>query len=367
MGTDRRWSESTLVTLAYGTLLVGATVVWHLGIEAPRVRSVTGPVAALLLDGSLAALVVVSAARLAGSSLGESERRTVVLSGFGGSVAFTSAVGATIVVRTTEGRGVSEVPFVVFTTLATGFLVGAVAGLFRAKADQETRRLRRTRDAVAFVNGMLRHDVRNDANVIAGYARRLDDDEEAGTVLRERAETVIERTEQARAVTETVTGTADPDPVDLVTMVETAAGSADRTYTRATVGTDLPDELFVRANEALRPALDNLLENAVEHNDREEPRVEVAAERVGEVARLRIADDGPGIPDAEKPTLFDHDGPGTAKGLHVVDTIVDGLGGTVRVEDNEPRGAVFVVDLPAADDPTAATSAADDPFATEAA
>ena len=364
MAERRRWTESTAIALAYGVTLLGATAVWHLGVETTELDTLSGRVAAFLLDGTLTAGVVGIAVWLVRSELPERERRTIVVAGFGGSVAFTLAIGATIAVRTVEGRGVSEVPFVLFTTLGAGFLVGALAGYFRAEADRETRRLRRTRDAVAFVNGMLRHDVRNDANVIAGYAQQLDDGDEAGTVLQERAKTVIERTEQARAVTETVTGTADPGPIDLTALVTTAVESAGRTYARAEFETQLPDELTVRGNEALRPVLDNLLDNAVEHNDRDQPHVTVSGERIGDRIRVAVADDGPGIPDAEQSTLFDHDAPGTAKGLHVVDVIVAGLDGTVRVEDNDPRGAVFVIDLPAGEPATAATpGSAADPFA----
>lgn len=69
-----------------------------------------------------------------------------------------------------------------------------------------------------------------------------------------------------------------------------------------------------------------------------------------ETARLIVADNGPGIPDADKPRLFDRffhrsmDGMGL--GLAVVKRIVDAHGGTIDVRDNPGGGVIFEVNLP---------------------
>jgi signal transduction histidine kinase len=71
---------------------------------------------------------------------------------------------------------------------------------------------------------------------------------------------------------------------------------------------------------------------------------------------LRVADDGIGIPDAEKDKVFDafyqvdssstRQVGGTGLGLSIVKRLVDAHGGTVHVRDNAPRGTVFVVTIP---------------------
>jgi signal transduction histidine kinase len=43
------------------------------------------------------------------------------------------------------------------------------------------------------------------------------------------------------------------------------------------------------------------------------------------------------------------DSAGTGLGLYLVDTLVDRYGGEIRVEDNDPEGTVFVVELPLAE------------------
>jgi two-component system, NarL family, sensor histidine kinase BarA len=71
---------------------------------------------------------------------------------------------------------------------------------------------------------------------------------------------------------------------------------------------------------------------------------------------LRVADSGIGIPDAEKTKVFDafyqidssstRQAGGTGLGLSIVRRIVDAHGGKIRIEDNQPTGAVIVVTLP---------------------
>jgi signal transduction histidine kinase len=350
----------------YGGLLLVSTAYIHLVREPEAVGGMAGPGLAFLLDGGLAFGIVLLALVLARSAYPTADRTTLALFGVGGGLVFTLAMLATVSIRLAEGRGVSEVSFVVATSLGAGFLAGAVGGEYRVQARREAREAARSRDALAFVNGMLRHDVRNDANVIAGYAERVEEGR-AATVLRERAETVLERTEQARAVVGTVTGDEELSPMDPVPVVEAAVDSARRSFANVTWETSLAEGVAVAANESLRPVVDNLVENAVEHHDRDDPVVRVAVERAGDTVRITVADDGPGL-DAPPERLFDHDSPGTAKGLHVVDTIVTGLGGRVVARDrrgeptlgsDDDRGAVFVVELPAVDETADAES---DPF-----
>ena len=66
---------------------------------------------------------------------------------------------------------------------------------------------------------------------------------------------------------------------------------------------------------------------------------------------MRVGDDGPGIPDDRKTAVFGkgEKGPGsdgTGLGLYLVRTLVVSYGGEIRVEDNDPRGSVFLVELP---------------------
>jgi two-component system, NarL family, sensor histidine kinase BarA len=77
--------------------------------------------------------------------------------------------------------------------------------------------------------------------------------------------------------------------------------------------------------------------------------------------RILVADTGLGIPDDEKTKVFDpfyqvdsgstREVGGTGLGLSIVKRLVDGHHGSVRVQDNRPRGCVFVVELPVGEPP----------------
>ncbi|HSL81731.1 MAG TPA: ATP-binding protein, partial [Thermoanaerobaculia bacterium] len=101
--------------------------------------------------------------------------------------------------------------------------------------------------------------------------------------------------------------------------------------------------------EQLKRALINLLDNALEAT--EAPgRVTVRASTADGHAELAVTDTGRGIPASAKDKLFlpyySTKGRGTGLGLAIVHRIVSDHRGTIRVEDNAPKGTVFTVELP---------------------
>jgi signal transduction histidine kinase len=95
----------------------------------------------------------------------------------------------------------------------------------------------------------------------------------------------------------------------------------------------------------------NLLKNAVQHNDTDDPEVTVSATTGDGTVEVAVADNGPGVPDERKEEIFGQgekglESSGTGIGLYLVRTLVERYGGDVRVEDNDPEGSVFVVRLP---------------------
>ena len=68
------------------------------------------------------------------------------------------------------------------------------------------------------------------------------------------------------------------------------------------------------------------------------------------VARIVIADNGPGVPPGDREKLFmpyySTKGRGSGLGLAIVRRIVAEHGGSIEVGDNTPRGSRFVIELP---------------------
>ncbi|HEX4347644.1 MAG TPA: ATP-binding protein [Vicinamibacterales bacterium] len=103
--------------------------------------------------------------------------------------------------------------------------------------------------------------------------------------------------------------------------------------------------------EQVRRVIINLVDNAVEAMDRR-GRIVIETQRdaANNVARIVVADDGPGIPAGEREKLFlpyySTKRRGSGLGLAIVRRIIAEHGGSIDVGDNTPRGTRFTIELP---------------------
>ena len=225
------------------------------------------------------------------------------------------------------------------------------------------QRLETQRDDLEMLNQVVRHDIRNDLQLVTIYADLLADHLAEDTEQREYVETLSERSEHAVELTMAAKDMADmmlgdvrtSRPVPLRDVLESELADLREAYPEASVRTasDVP-AVDVQANEMLESVFRNLLKNAVQHNDKSTPEVTVGVADRDETVRVRVADNGPGIPDAQRDDIFGKgskglDSAGTGLGLHLVQSLVEWYGGTVTLQETEHEGTVFVVDLPKAE------------------
>jgi signal transduction histidine kinase len=104
----------------------------------------------------------------------------------------------------------------------------------------------------------------------------------------------------------------------------------------------------------MRRVLQNLIGNAIKHSDRDTPEVTVSARREGDRVAVAVADDGPGVPSADRERIFGAfergalpSTEGSGLGLAICRKLVERDGGTLTVEPRAPRGSLFAVRLPA--------------------
>ncbi|MBV0902179.1 PAS domain-containing sensor histidine kinase [Haloarcula salina] len=221
---------------------------------------------------------------------------------------------------------------------------------------------KRREQELELLNRIVRHDIRNDMAVVLGWVEILTDhvDDEGAEYLQKilaSGEHVVDLTETARDYVETVTSNEDVavEPISLDSILETELSLRRESYPAAefVLNGSLP-EVTVAADSMLSSVFRNLLNNAVQHNDEDTPHVEVSCVVRDEAVRVRIADNGPGIPDDQKDIVFGKGerglgSPGTGIGLYLVERLVTQYGGEVWAEDNQPTGTVFVVELLRAD------------------
>ena len=144
-----------------------------------------------------------------------------------------------------------------------------------------------------------------------------------------------------------------PEPTDLPAL----ARSAVRLFEGARDGVTLRVESRLRREkvlldpEQIKRALINLLDNALEACG-SSGEITVALSENSRGVTIEVADTGRGVPARDREKLFLPDfttkGRGTGLGLAIVSRIVADHNGTIRVEENRPRGARFIIELPAA-------------------
>lgn len=219
---------------------------------------------------------------------------------------------------------------------------------------------------------VLRHNLRNELSIVQGYADLVS--ERADPALGDHLNVIVERTQSLAKLSEKVRqierifehADIDPDPLDLGGWIERHCEALG-----VDVETCVDHSVSVLADGRIEIALENLLENAIEHGskrchpwetadgsvEREEPTIRVVLEPCSddpdEWATIRIIDDGPGIPEHERDvvtgdvdvTQLTH---GSGLGLWLVAWVIQSLGGELAFEDREPRGTVVTIRLPRA-------------------
>jgi PAS domain S-box-containing protein len=213
--------------------------------------------------------------------------------------------------------------------------------------------INRTERQLRVVTRVLRHSLRTEATVIEGNAAQLlevlDGDEDAArtaTVINRRAGRLVGLADDAADIDD-VLGDADAETTDIdcVPLVRAAVerlGSANPT---AEIGVDLPETMSVSATPRLELAVENVVENAIEHNPADRPRVDVGIEPVEGEAWVDVVvdDDAPLIPPMER-TVVTGDGEITPKhhgsglGLWLVTWIVERAGGELAFEESDLGG-----------------------------
>ena len=157
--------------------------------------------------------------------------------------------------------------------------------------------------------------------------------------------------------------TARPQPASINTIVETALamfdGRLENIRIRKSLAPGLPE--VMADPEAIKRALANLLDNAAEAVQLamfREIQISTALVVSRDAVEITVADTGHGVTQELKERLFlpyfSTKKRGTGLGLAIVSRIIEDHHGSIRVEENRPVGAKFIIELPVASEAVAA-------------
>ncbi len=148
--------------------------------------------------------------------------------------------------------------------------------------------------------------------------------------------------------------TANPKPCHLPPIIEETVALYNEGHPNVTFKVDIHDDIpeMNLDYQQIEQAMINLVDNAVSAI-RSNGQIEIAVSHdpILKMVRIEIADDGMGVSNEDKLRLFEPNfstkKSGMGLGLTIVNSIITDHNGMISVRDNYPRGARFVIELPA--------------------
>ncbi len=246
-------------------------------------------------------------------------------------------------------------------SINVGAVGGFAVGYVEARAIQReveataatvrAEQLEAERELLTYLNDLLRHEVLNAAQVIEGNATLLLNDcsdEQTRAHLekiKHRSNDLSDVIDDVRAMLNANKNHDATGVVDLSELLRGEVSALRARFDEVDVDTTIPDGVTVVGNEGLELLFSNLLENAVEHNDNATPRVTVTVETAPETVTVKIADNGPGIAESTRETLFERKSSNHGLGLYLARILATRYGGSVDLAETGPDGTTFTVML----------------------
>jgi PAS domain S-box-containing protein len=206
---------------------------------------------------------------------------------------------------------------------------------------------------------VLRHNIRNNLSTVKGSISTLaaEPDHENKTQLvecaEEAADNLLSTSEKIYKVEQQIAGDVDQRTLEISSLVRTIVERVRSQYPACEWTMSSADDLEVNAPNTIQIAIEEVIGNAVEHNDCSSPEIDVSVTESldNQYVTIRVADNGPGIPPAEYEVLtgqrdrsqLQHT---SGMGLWIVNWIVTQAGGSLEFSANSPRGSIVEIRLP---------------------
>lgn len=254
-----------------------------------------------------------------------------------------------IVLQSVKGIG-----FILVSSLLIFFLVGRTLHEITSK----TTELEAALQQADRLHRILRHNLRNSCQVIDGNSELLveqidDEEEKLLATIQDQNQRLISLSRKSVYLRDFLDLNQDHRTTeDLVASVRTQVERARETYPNATITIDSPAHAQVESHKYIGEAVEELIDNAIRHNDSPDPSVWVEIQKEDEMVSLTVTDNGPGIPRVERlvlerktETQTEHS---QGLGLWLVYLTVNYSKGTLTVANRDEGGAEIQFKVPSA-------------------
>jgi PAS domain S-box-containing protein len=199
-------------------------------------------------------------------------------------------------------------------------------------------------ETLQVINKILRHDLLNKLAVMKSSLWLYEEKKDKAILnkLNRSVDGGIELIERIRELESFVLNKGELSPINTRKVAEEVSTNLHISSINIT------GDANVLADQALYSVFENIMRNAIIHGKTD--RIDVDISSKNKSCEIRIADYGKGIPEDIKDNIFEEglsfgDSKGSGLGLYIVKKTIERYGGTISVEDNKPKGTIFIIKL----------------------
>jgi PAS domain S-box-containing protein len=221
---------------------------------------------------------------------------------------------------------------------------------------QDVTGRKQRQEQLGVLDRVLRHNLRNDMNVIRGQAETIQaktSNEIAGAarVIMDKSDELIGLAEKERQITNLLREPPTQEAIDVCNRLQQIISRVESKHPEAKISVDCPEERTIKATSEFDQAITEIVTNAIVHNDSPSPEVALTVTVGDETVHITIADTCSRIPEMERNVLLNESEQtplyhGGGLGLWLVNLIITRSNGTISFEENSQTGNIISIELP---------------------
>jgi signal transduction histidine kinase len=210
----------------------------------------------------------------------------------------------------------------------------------------EKKNMEEMNKTLKVVNSILRHDILNNFTVISGSLEiyKMKKDEKFLNSAMNGVERSIDLIKKMKEV-EKVISPNEMKKVNIRSLIDDVINR----YPRDKIHFTVEGSGTAFADDALISVFENIINNAIIHSGTDVVKVSIRALPADPgLVEIRFADQGVGIPNEIRSKIFQEGfrygkSGQSGLGLYIVKKVLERYGASISVEDNTPKGSVFVI------------------------